>query len=246
MKLRPGILHRSGGGGGGGGGGIAPSFVGLLDADASIGDANLLVLASQVQVNDLLLLLCENAGDDAALVAPAGFASVSGSPIADGVSSSGSRLNVFWRRVIPADLSLGFFSVNVDNPDDHIAAVLVGFRNIKTTGNPWNVTATSVAGSAVTAITITGLTTTLDNCMVVSIASTGRDVSSSTEFTGWTNASLASITEGADFVENSGNGEGIGMAYGIKTVAGLVGSTTATTVGADRHAYMMIALAPAS
>jgi hypothetical protein len=119
---------------------------------------------------------------------------------------------------------------------------MTAFRQVKTTGNPWNAVATGAAGSSTTAISVPGLTTTVGNTMVVAIASTARDADSTAEFAGWTNASLVSATEGIDAVSSAGNGGGFGMAYGVKTAAGLVSATTATSANADRHAYMSIAL----
>src|SRR5262245_7011621 len=130
MKLRPGFLHRSGS--------IIPSFVavGTFDSGTSGIDPG---YPAGVLVDDLLLLLAENRPVDAALAAPSGWAHVTNSPQTEtsGTTSNNTRLHVFWKRAAGGETG----TVHISNPDDHASGQIASFRNVRTTGNPWDVTA---------------------------------------------------------------------------------------------------------
>ena len=102
----------------------------------------------------------------------------------------------------------------------------------------------NVQGST-TAVSITGLTTTLDDCLIVSVAGASLPDSPSTaQFASWTNASLVSVDEQTDDNTNQGNGGGHGSATGVKTTAGVVSATTVTKASAALMANLMFAIAP--
>ena len=231
MKLRPGFLHRSGGG-------ITPTFVGTGTV-GSTGSTFFPILPTYpagVEANDIALLLLENYAADGAVSPGSGYANVTGSPITDG--ATGTRLHVFWKRLDGTEDS-GESIVNFGN---HLIGIILAFRRCKQSGDPWNTVNTGSAGAAGTSLSFPTVTTTAANCMIVNIVSTGADVASTTEFSAFANAGLASITEAVDTVTSGGNGGGLGASYGIKTAAGAVAATTATAATSDRHAYMTLAL----
>ena len=252
MKLRPGIItgghstSGTGGSSGGSGGDIVPSFVAAGSTTSGIGSVSV-HYPSGIGVDDIMLLLVETSGADGAPVAPTGWTEVTNSPSTDtsGTSAQQTRISVFWRRYVGdvQDILAVFLGgVSLSDAGDHQCAVILGFRNCYLLGNPWDVTAASNAGLATTAVSCPTVTTTGTNRLVLAIASTSIDASSTTEFSGWTNANLTGITEVVDFTSTSGNGGGIGAAYGFKATAGATGATTATAVNNERHAYITIAL----
>lgn len=251
MKLRPGIItggsssSGTGGSSGGSGGSIIPSFVAAGVRAKGSGSVTVAYPAGVV-TDDVLLLLQETAGGDAAPIAPATWTQVTNSPSADttGVSSGQTRISVFWKRYNGAgsDAAESLSGVYLSDAGDHQFCIIVAFRNCYLTGNPWDTTAASSAGSATAAISVPTVTTSGTNRLIVAIASTSYEADTTTEFSGWTNAALTGITEIVDFTESNGDGGGIGAAYGFKATAGATGATTATAAHAERHAYLTIAL----
>ena len=109
---------------------------------------------------------------------------------------------------------------------EHVFAVVLAFRGCESNGVPWNLITADSTGVG-TSITLTGGSTTIDDCLVVGGCSHSNDVAGPT-FSGWTNADLANLTEQFDDGTITGNGGGIGIVTGEKALAGAFGSTTAT------------------
>jgi hypothetical protein len=250
MKMHPGIItgghstSGTGGSSGGSGGDIIPAFVAAGTAKHSIGSTTVPYPAG-VLTDDILILLQETAGGDAAPAAPSGWTEITNSPSADttGTSAQKTRISAFWKRYNSStDFLEAILGVSSPDAGDHQNAIIVAFRNCYLLGNPWDVTAAGTAGLATTAVSCPTVTTTGTNRLVLAVASTSIETSSTTEFSGWTNANLTGITEIVDFTTTSGDGGGIGAAYGFKATAGATGATTATAVNNERHAYLTIAL----
>lgn len=87
---------------------------------------------------------------------------------------------------------------------------------------------------ATTAFATAGLTTPVDGCMVVAVFIDDLD-SAAARFSSWANADLASITELFDGGGITGQGDGIGIAYGIDTTKGSVTGTTATSATSQQN-----------
>ncbi|MDX2092442.1 MAG: hypothetical protein SFX73_31555 [Kofleriaceae bacterium] len=190
------------------------------------------------QANDVALLIVETAGGQAASLSNAqGFTSLSGSPQGDSVNINGTVLTVWWKRAATAAEA----APTVADSGDHQIAQILTFRNVATSGNPWDVTAGSAtAGTGTTAISIPGASTTVPNALVVAIVATSEATSAS----GWTNAALAGLTERTDVSTTSGNDGGFAVATGVKLVAGSYGATTGTLALTARQAALSIALRP--
>ncbi len=235
MKLRPGLLKRNNA--------IVPLFIGVGTFDSS-GSTSRPTYPANILPGDLIMLLVENGGADAAIGTPAGFTQFSNSPQVDtsGTSSNQTRLAVFYKRATGAET--GTLSITVIG--DHVGAQMALFRSVRPSGNPFDVTAGGIGVGAQTSLTLPGLTTTLPNCLIVNCIGVGYDGDGTAEFSAWANGSLASITEAIDVTDSGNAGTGLGMAYGIKTVAGVVAATTVTAAHSERHAYLTIALAPPS
>ena len=193
-------------------------------------------LPSGWQPDDIFLLYIET--NNEAVTPPAGWAHVTGSPVAQ-AGGNPTRLTVLWRRAVAGDTA-----PTITDPGDHCVGRIVAVSGCVKTGNPWDVTATAAEAVADTSVDIPGATTTVDGCLVLAAVATGEDLADTARISGWTNANLQTITEQIDTWVADGGGGGFGVASGIKLKAGAYGSTTATLVTANFKAQMSIALKP--
>jgi hypothetical protein len=81
---------------------------------------------------------------------------------------------------------------------------------------------------------------TLERC----VSTTDPDAVGTANFSAWTNANLTSLTERIDNTQSAGNGGSIGVATGIKAIAGAYGNTTVTHVNSAVKGMMSIAIKP--
>ena len=103
----------------------------------------------------------------------------------------------------------------------------------------------NIQTSATTGVTISGLTTTVNDCLIVSISAASLPDSNSTvQYSAWANSSTGTLTERTDNNINTGNGGGHGSATSTMTSAGTVSGTTATKATAALLANLMIAINP--
>ena len=191
------------------------------------------------QAGDIALLFVESCGGQAVtLSTPAGFVNVLNSPQSTGTTTNGTRLTVFWCRATSSSMS----SPVVAGPGNHAYGIILTFRNVVATGNPWDVTAGGTKATASTTTTFGTVTTNVNNDLIV-LAASRDNGSAAAAWSNWTNANLSGLTERSDGGTTSGNGGGVGVATGLMATAGSVGSSTATvTSSVDGH--MTIALKP--
>jgi hypothetical protein len=191
--------------------------------------------------NDILLLFI--ATENQAVATPTDWAIVADSPQSTGTAgnTAATRLSIFWKRTTGTE-----GNAIAGDPGDSWVGRMAAFRGCIASGNPWDVTAGGVLASPSTAVSINGDTTTVANCLIVAAFSHSTDITSTAQVSGWTNASLASITERIDNSTTSGDGDGIGMATGVKVSAGAYSATTATLVTASNQGRISIALKPPS
>jgi hypothetical protein len=148
-----------------------------------------------------------------------------------------TKLWIIYRRLVAGDAAPA-----IADPGDHIVARMIVVRGCVNTGDPFNQVNGTTEGTSDTTVSIPGLTTTADNCLVLAAFGTGSDVSSTVQASGWTNASLANLTERMDNWVTSGDGGGLAMASGEKAVAGVVSATTATVATANLKTLIVLAL----
>lgn len=192
-------------------------------------------------VDDIALLFVESAGGQpATLSIPAGFVEVANSPQISGAGTAGTRLTVFWARAT----STAMAAPTIADPGDHVYARILTYRNVNNSGNPWNVTGGGIKTPASTSLTVTGVTTTVANTLIVQGVARDND-SNAAAFSAQTNATLGTITERSDAGRNSGNGGGFAVWDALHTTAGPTGNTTAN-VASSINAFLTIALAPGS
>lgn len=191
------------------------------------------------QVGDIALLFVESAGGQAAtLSTSAGFVAVLNSPQATGSGANGTRITVFWARAT----STAMATPTVADPGDHVYAQIITYRGVILYGNPWDVTGGGVKAVASTSVTVTGVTTTVPDTLIVQAVARDND-SAAAAFSAETNANLTGIAERSDAGTTSGNGGGFGVWDGIWATAGATGNTTAT-VTSSINAFLTIALKP--
>ncbi len=200
------------------------------------GTGNVTVVWPAHAINDIALLFVESAGAEAAaLGTPAGFVQVPGSPQTTG---AGTRLTVFWARATSAAMA----SPVVTDPGNHAYARIMTYRGAITTGNPWDVTVGGAKTTASTSVSLTGVTTTVPNTLIVQAASRELD-STAAAFSVITNGNLTSITERVDGGGTAGNGGGFAVWDGVLANPGATGNTTATVTNSV-NAFLTIALRP--
>ena len=190
-----------------------------------------------VDANDILILPVETAATES-VSTPSGW-NLLDQAYETGDASTGTRLTVFWKRAVGGDTA-----PTITDPGDHAVGRIVAYRDCKRTGDPFDAVTGGVDSSAGTSVSITGVTTTAANCLVLNILAMPTDTNTSNRITDWTNANLTSITERIDAFTTSNNGGGIGLAEGYKASAGSTGATTATLAVSEIAAFMTVSLVP--
>lgn len=182
--------------------------------------------------DDVLVLFVENE-DALGPAAPAGWALI----VAQFCNSGSlSRLSVYWKRA-----ATGEAAPTVPDPGDHVVARIVGLRGCTTVGAPTNVVSNTNELTSDTSVSIPGATTKVPNCLILAAFSTGTDVASTAHATGWTNATLANLTERVDNWVIDGLGGGFAVVSGEKALPGAYAATTATCTTAQFKALVSIA-----
>ena len=190
--------------------------------------------------NDIFILVASTiAGGSITITADGSvtpWTALTGSPID---VTGGEKLYVWWGRY-----SSGTTGPTLTPGGDHIVGRIVGFYNCYTGDSPIDVSATGTeTASDMTYSFATGLTTTYNNELVITVCSTGNDPSfDTTQFSSWANGNLASILERMDNDVNEGGGGGFGLAHGTRVANGAVGTWSATLAAASPKSYIAFAL----
>jgi hypothetical protein len=191
------------------------------------------------QAGDVGVVWVESTGGEP-VSTPTGYSTVGDSPQATGSGTNGTQLTVFYRVAESSSEP----DQTITDPGDHVTRAMAVVRGCA--ASPVNDTAGGVNASAGTTATIPGATTTVDRCLVLAASSRDND-SAASSFSAWANSNLGDGTVGTvaevfDLGTATGNGGGIGIAYGVMETAGSVGDTTATVSVSTVHAYHCIAL----
>lgn len=188
---------------------------------------------------DIALLFVETAGGEpATLSSPAGFVAVANSPQATGAGTAGTQITVFWARATSTTMA----SPTVADAGNHVYAQILTYRGAIASGNPWDVSGGGVKAAASASVTVTGVTTTVADTLIVQAVA--RDINSTgAVFSAQTNSNLLAIAERSDTGTGSGNGGGFAVWDGRKMAPGATGDTTAT-VTSSINAFLTVALKP--
>jgi MSHA biogenesis protein MshQ len=190
-------------------------------------------------IDDIALLFVESAGGEpATLSTAAGFVAVANSPQATGAGTAGTRITVFWARATSTSMA----TPTVADPGNHVYAQIITYRGVINTGNPWDITGGGVKAAASTSVTVTGVTTTVANDIIVQVVA--RNLSSAAAaFSAEANPDLVGITERSDAGTTAGVGGGFAVWDGTHAVPSALANTTAT-VTSSINAFLTIALKP--
>jgi hypothetical protein len=191
-----------------------------------------------VAPGDLLLMVAEsggattNAEANTALTA-AGWTTVLSE------KKGNTRLTVLSR------VATGGDATTTNDTGDHQTACIIAIKAGTFDPNtPFNVTAKGTQ-AATKAVSIPGATTTRDNCLIVACASGNLpDESSSTQFSGVTNAGLTGLTERIDNTSPEGDGGAVFAATGVLAAKGVYAATTVTAVTEAERAVISVAVNP--
>ena len=196
---------------------------------------------ASLAANDVELLMVETANEIAspALSTANGFAELANIGQGTGGGADATRLTVFWRRW---DGAAG--NPVIADAGNHVIACRQRFSGCILTGNPWDVFGSNNQGAG-TSGSISGVETTVDDCLIAAMtASDLPDANSTNEYSSWGETGLVSITERSDNSKNSGNGGAIGVATGVMTSAGATGAVTFTSAETSLKSNIMVALKP--
>ena len=190
---------------------------------------------------DIALLVVTSENQAIALTTPNGFVEIPNSPqfTGTGGAAGSTRMSVFWKRCVGGG---GDASPVVTDPGDHACGQIHLFAKCVETGDPWDVIGAGVDATSDTSGSIPGATTTVNKCLVVLLAATSNNATSTSNFSAWTNADLSNVTERTDNSNTIGLGSGHGLATGEKPTAGAYGATAVTYGAASLKALFSIAL----
>lgn len=190
-------------------------------------------LPAGTAVGDLLVMFLESAASQPATCS--GFTA----PVVANEAGAVTRATVFYR------IATGTDPTDVPDVGNHVQGRIIGV----TAGTfdpviPFHVDINNDQ-TATTAVSISGPTTTIDDCLILAFsACPGPDALGTTEFSSPANANLSDVTEQIDNSSAAGTGTGILVISGGLATAGAVGATTATAATSLVRANMCLAIAP--
>lgn len=189
--------------------------------------------------NQIAILYVESQDQAVTLSDAQGFVALPDSPISGPhLAGSSTRLTAFWNRIS----GTGLTAPTIADPGDHMIAVILTFSGCVTSGNPYDVTASSgtALSSPSTSVSFPGDTTTVTNCLVVGAVAS----SLATSCSGYTNANLTSISEIFDTSTLEGHDGTISVFTGVMAEAGAFAATTATLANSSCQGRLTITLKP--
>lgn len=209
----------------------APTYVGHGAADFGTGNSRSLALPVGWQEGDIFLM------------------QVTGNPFPlDGwyqISRAGGNgtMNIFWKRAAASETDPVVVTGDLGNQS---IGVIHAFRGCAATGNPIDENVVSGFKSpSSTAYVADGFETTADDCLVVASNTNGLDNSTGPRMSAWANSSLTDVAERVDQWTSASGGIGLALATGVKSTAGTVANTTATSNASSTHVWQHFALRPA-
>jgi hypothetical protein len=220
-----------------------PTFVAAGAFTSSVG-AITPALPAGIVADDILLLFLETHQETATVPTPNGgtWTETASSPQGSGTvgANSSARITVFWSRYNGTQ-----GNPTTNDPGNHISGRILAFRGVRTTGDPWN-TSSGSAGVASPTATITGGTTTVNDCLIVMGIATedDGDVWSGANFA---NASLANRTVRTDDTHTAGDQGHLTTWTGELATAATYNSTTRDlSPSGQRYGGLTLALEPAA
>lgn len=211
-----------------------PTYVAVTAAAANAAATSITFASSGRVAGDQLIVAVMTANQ--AMTAPSGFTEPAESPQSRGTAgaATGVRLSVYEKVSDGTETT-----VTIADSGDIQYAVGIVIRKSSGTG----VSVEAGAGNnvaAATSCTFGGVTTTVDQCLVVTIVATDRD-SAGPSFSGQANASLTNLTERFDAGTTTNTGGGLVVYTAEKAAAGATGNTTATQAAGAAYCWITLA-----
>lgn len=186
---------------------------------------------------DLLLVFAESANETISITT-SGWTQI-GSQASQGTgtaaAANATRVACFYKWATASESS-----ISIADSGDHTVGCMTCWRGVSS----WETPVSGINATATASCSCPAITTTINGSCVINTIATDYDGASTTRFSSWANTDLASITEICDYTISNQDGGGLGIAYGLDTVAGSVKSTTVTSAGSEEHGYITIALKP--
>lgn len=223
----------------------APSVSTIGTFNFGTGDVTLASPGGVSHSTDTLLIAAiENTAH--AVEIPTGWTEAPSSPQSQGSDNTagGSRITVLYKWGAGSGTASDDDCFINDNSSDKQIGLIIAITGADTT-NPFNTSAGSTQTST-TSATFPGVTTTVDDCLILHITGTDRDANSTAEFSSPTNSNLTSLTEEFERSVSTGTGGGVVIHSGVMATAGATGNTTATVANSTAMEHITLAIAPAS
>jgi len=207
--------------------------------------------ANVAREGDLCILVVETQEAGAVLSDAQGFVELANSPVVEvsGTAAQDTCLSIFVRYAPPDPASAT--GPTIADPGDHVIARMHCIRGPFRSSDPRgaiHASAVATSPTGTTNITLPGLTTTVDNCLIIHFATV--PASPSNTLSTVTNASLdlgptELLDVGVAVGVNTGTQGGAHyVVYGEKWTAGVVSGTTTTRSNNQATAMMTLAIKP--
>lgn len=156
-------------------------------------------------------------------------------------SATASFLDLYWCRATGSAQA----SPVTNAFANHGHGLIVTFRGVVATGDPWDVTSGGVEDVSDTTLSATGDTTTGPERLVVFFVGRGFD-SAAAQFSAESCAGVSNLTKIYDAGTATGNGGGLGIWTAELATAGAYGPLLATLANASVKEFISVALKPAA
>lgn len=141
--------------------------------------------------NDVAILEVESKDDPDT---PSGWTEVSGSPVTASSGSTAVRLSVFWKRASGGAEA----NASVTGCGAHGNAVITTYKNVITSGDPFDVLGTTSKNALNKTLSISGVNATEACNDVLYLVARAGDNGSNAQYSNAVNANLVSVTERVD------------------------------------------------
>jgi hypothetical protein len=217
-----------------------PTYVGVGTTATNINGISPQWPASY-SIGDIAFCVVETAGGENVPSTPSGWTLADGCPVSAENAATGTTLTIYWKFAT----STSEAACTIGDSGDHQVGRIIVFRGANTAGKPYIDYTTGTKTTASTTATGPSITTKTNNNLIIYFIARSTDIGSS-QFSGWTNASLTGVTERSDVGGTSNNGGGSGIGVGALATAGTTGTMAATMLASEVNAYLTIGLMPNS
>lgn len=154
-----------------------------------------------------------------------------------------TAIYVFWKRLVTGETDPVVVEKVADSDNERMVSCHA-FRGCVASGNPLDAVNRGTITPASTTLTCGGVTTRVNDCLIVCIGANGSDNVTGSRASAEANANLSSVTERFDQWTALGGGQGQVVFTGGLATAGATGNSTAT-VPSDTSVWWTLALKPA-